>query len=227
MKTVGLVTLGQSPRPDLVEQLRLSNAISTHVVGALDGIDPLGLKELLWHEQSEALPLVTRYNGESVLVANHALVPFLQKAVSALEEHVSSISILCTESFPQIRSCKPYIRVDRLLDEAIRKLSMPATGGNIAVFVPTAGQIVSAEARWSLAGYARACCLPPSAPEEVIQAACQQMHEKLPTVDCVVLDCMAYGQQEAHITGEVFAGSVIWPAQLLGSYLNHTKGEPE
>ncbi|HEY4388634.1 MAG TPA: AroM family protein, partial [Ktedonobacteraceae bacterium] len=173
MKTVGLVTLGQSPRPDMVELLRLSNTISTHVAGALDGIDLSGLKELLWHEQSEALPLVTRYNGESVVVANHALVPFLQKAVSALEEHVSGISILCTESFPQIRSSKPYIRVDRLMDEAIRKVCTRATGGNIAVFVPTPGQIVPAEARWSLAGYARACCLPPSAPEEVIQTVCR------------------------------------------------------
>ena len=104
---------------------------------------------------------------------------------------------------------------------------MLTTGCNIAVFVPTPGQIVPGETRWSLVGCARACCLPPSAPEEIIHRACWEMREKLPTVACVVLDCMAYGQQEVHITGETFECSVIWPARLLGSYLNCTEEEPE
>src|SRR5258708_28697930 len=129
----------------------------------------------------------TRYNGESVLVANHALVPFLQKAVSALEDHVSSISILCTESFPQIRSRKPYIRVDRLIDEAIRDLPMLTTGCNIAVFVPTPGQIVPGETRWSLVGCARACCLPPSTPEETIHSTYRELRQQLPTTSLSVL----------------------------------------
>ncbi|MBO0781957.1 MAG: AroM family protein [Ktedonobacteraceae bacterium] len=216
MKTVGLITIGQAPRPDLVAHLNLPDTIVTRSAGALDDVNPQELRHLFWHEHQEALPLVTRYGDHSVLLANHALAPYLQRAVSRLQNDVDAVTILCTESFPQIESPVPYVRVDRLIEQS---LNQGAEGRYIAALVPTPGQIVPAEARWSLRGYARAYDLPPNADEDHIRQACAQLRDKLPHIDCLVLDCMAYSRKEVAIAAETLHCAIIWPAELLGRHL--------
>ena len=82
-KRIGALTIGQSPRPDLVSPLvRLMPDCEIIQAGALDGLTPEELPDI----SEAAYPLVTQMqNGAVVMVDESYIAPKLQQAQNLLD----------------------------------------------------------------------------------------------------------------------------------------------
>jgi protein AroM len=148
IRRAGAVTIGQSPRPDLLEPLgsRLPLDVEIREAGALDA---LSSSDLL--ERPGAYPLTTRLrDGTRVTVDEAFLTPLVQIAVDAVEARGVAVTLLlCAGGFAEVRSRGPLVRP---FEAAVAELQ--ALGAwRIGVIVPIAGQALPADGKWRSAGF--------------------------------------------------------------------------
>lgn len=139
MTRIGLVTIGQSPRDDVVPEIR--GLLPWHVkivqAGALDGLTP---KEIAaYTPKKEANTLVTRLaSGQEVKVDKDFVHERLEVVINSLEHEVEMIGLLCSGSFPEISSRVPLLVPHRLLKGFLQALFLP---GPLGVLVPSPDQV--------------------------------------------------------------------------------------
>ncbi|HHE47772.1 MAG TPA: AroM family protein, partial [Candidatus Acetothermia bacterium] len=95
MRRLGVVTIGQSPRDDVVPELRalLPKNVIVVETGALDGLS----KEEIPPPQAPERTLVTRLSDGTELQVDKAFVHGrLEAAVRSLETRVDLIAYLCS-----------------------------------------------------------------------------------------------------------------------------------
>lgn len=223
-RRVALVTIGQSPRPDVMEALGLADRTDVTLLGALDELNVVQVQEMEWHPGDESLPLFIWYDQQAFIVNKHALSRHVVATVAnALKHEYSVVTVLCTESFPEIHVGRSIvnIRIDRLLFHTIQAMFSDRVAPRIGVLVPVTGQIVPGETRWGLVGEARAVCLPPRSDEVTVRDCCRELADlcgQMP--DVVVLDCMGYGVRERAIIERELGVPVVWAVELLKSELH-------
>ena len=125
MKNLGVVTIGQAPRVDLVPEIRsiLGEEIQIIEKGALDG---LSLKEVeTFYPRKDDEVLVTRMaDGTSVTVAEKYIYPRLKDQVKSLElEGVKVILLACTGEFPPFDSSSLIVYPQKVLYHVVVSLA--------------------------------------------------------------------------------------------------------
>lgn len=220
MNGIALVTIGQSPRQDLVAHTDIT--VPVLQAGALDLVnDKRDLERIEWKPGDSDLPLSTQYDGETVLLRRRALVPLLQRALESVEARgTETVSILCTESFPELRSRGTVVRIDRLIKSALNEAARNAGPLSVCVFVPTVGQVVPVEARWNLFVSSQVFELDPYATNETICRVCTAAVEGGRSFNLALLDCMGYGKHVKRVVESELGCPVISPPQLLGEHLH-------
>jgi protein AroM len=129
------ITIGQSPRPDILDEMRPwweSSGAALDVVerGALDGLSPSQVERLV--PRAEDTPLVSRLqDGTEVTLGSGWIHHRVQEIVSeAGEEDFDFLVLLCTGRFPGLRSKQLVVKAGPVLDrglEAFREAA-PALG---------------------------------------------------------------------------------------------------
>jgi protein AroM len=190
MKTkVGLVTIGQSPRGDVVGEMReiLGPGIEIIQKGALDG---LSQGEIVKLGPERGIPLITRLkDGMAALVGKKKIIPLLQERIDELEEGgVQTIGLLCTDEFPELSSRGPLLRPFRILFQTV---VVTLGAGKLGVLVPLAEQKEDARAKWEKAGPA-VCAeiLNPYEKAKDVEGAIKNFTDA--GVGLIVLDCIGY-----------------------------------
>jgi len=142
MTRIGLITIGQAPRDDVVPEIRqfLSQDVEIIQAGALDG---LTLKEISLHSpKSEQKTLVTRLaSGQEVLVDKDFVHERIERIIHSLEKEVELLGLLCSGTFPQLSARVPLLLPYLLLEGFLTALALP---GPLGVVVPSPKQIASA-----------------------------------------------------------------------------------
>lgn len=142
MTRIGLVTIGQSPRDDVVPEIRglLPQDVEIVQAGALDGLGP---QEISAHRpKSKAKTLITRLtSGQEVTVDADFIHERVERVIKFLEQEVALIGLLCSASFPRFSSRVPLLVPHRLLEGFLLALSLP---GPLGVLVPSPDQIAPA-----------------------------------------------------------------------------------
>ncbi len=150
------VTIGQSPRPDLLEQVRarLPNDVRVIEVGALDLV--ADERRMLLRRgpdrQSAGYPLTTQlHDGTLVTLDEEELAPLVQAAIDRGEEAGAGLTLLlCAGGFLRATAQGPLVRP---FDAAIEELrSMGAR--RLAVVVPFEAQARAAHAKFVGMGFA-------------------------------------------------------------------------
>ena len=143
MKKLGLVTIGQSPRDDVVPELRrfLPPDVRIYEAGALDDLSP---EEIAVHPPlSPERTLVTRLrDGTEVVVDAEFVHGRLQAVIERLGREVDLIGLLCSGKFPDFESPAPLLVPHRLLRGVLSALLLP---GPLGVLVPSPEQVGPAE----------------------------------------------------------------------------------
>jgi len=196
----GLVTIGQSPRADIVPELAellreeaevrgqagvrtergstCEGAIAPEIRfiedGALDGLDEAGLAAVR-PRPGEAFLATRLRDASGILVARKRIGPLVQATIGRLEAAGAGIvALLCTDPFNDVKSGVPLIRPYLLLRKAVAEL--PARSGLarpacVGVLVPEEGQFDLVTANWREAGVVLPASVPPyGGPEAVAEA---------------------------------------------------------
>jgi protein AroM len=213
MSRIGFVTIGQSPRNDILASM-IPASFSQDIVqyGALDNLTEEEI-EVLQPDSSET-PFVTRLtNGTEVLVSKDRLMPRLQRAVDyAVDAGAIPVVILCTGSFPHISASVPIIFPDRILQSTVDAI-LPE--GTIGVIMPHIDQMDLMQRKWasetrSMVGNAAS---PYTAPENLAEIAQQLEREG---ADLIVLDCMGFTSDMKRAVQEGTSKPVILANRLVG-----------
>jgi protein AroM len=215
MKTVGMITIGQSPRDDIVPEMEklLWPEIRVAQAGALDGLSRERIATLAPAPGQDAL--ITRLtDGTSVVVAKQAIGDLLQERLDRFGDSVDASVILCTGSF-HLRSARPILESDRILFAAAQAVF---DGGCLGVVIPIPEQRESATARWRRVAerVTVAVSSPYRGAPGVVEAA-----EALRAagVTLVMMDCMGFTQAMKALVREVVRAPVLLPSSLIPRFV--------
>jgi protein AroM len=192
MKAIGLITIGQTPRNNLVREVTglMPDNINIIQAGALDGLD---LNNIRAHQPTDrAKTLVTKLRDGSEALVDKDFIHFrLQQAIQGLEIRVDFIGILCSSTFPTLFSSVPLLLPYRLLQGALLSVSIPTSWG---VLVPSPDQKapVGKELReWGLDVIMEA--VSPYSASDDIEAVAAQL--AMIGVSSIFLNCFGYSLQ--------------------------------
>ncbi|MGI8856085.1 MAG: AroM family protein [Thermomicrobiales bacterium] len=199
--TLGLVTIGQSPRPDIRETYAAVIGADVRIVeaGALDGLTASDLCRLA--PEHGDIPLVTLANGAEVRVGKAATTSLLQQAITAVvADGATVVVVLCTGHFEGLTAPVPLIEPDRVLDGFMRAIQ---PSGRLGIVMPDAGQEGMMRRKWHGYDLTLATASPYQPPTEW-----DALIERFVStgVEAIVLDCMgfdpvakAYFAERAHL----------------------------
>lgn len=151
MPSLGVVTIGQSPRSDLTGELAAYLPAGTTLLerGALDDLSPSAITALAPDADEDTLTSRLR-DGEPVLVDRQRLVPRLEEAISALEQQGTEVNLLvCTGTFPPLHHGRPLLDAERLLVSGVG--AVVHRSGPLGVVVPLPAQQNVLSMRWERA----------------------------------------------------------------------------
>jgi protein AroM len=212
---VGTLTVGQSPRSDVVPELRgiLGPGIEILEKGALDGLDVEEVRK--FHPRPNDYILVTRMrDGTEVKIAERHVIERMRRCISEFQtEPVEIIILLCTGEFPEIESRKILLRPDRVMLNVVQSL---LESGRLGVVVPSLDQIPAMKRRWETSN--RAVSAEAVSPYTGTREEMKEKAEKIKAsdVDLVVLDCIGFNRETKALFREVTGKPVLLPVTLMG-----------
>mgnify|MGYP000884787538 CR=1 FL=1 len=218
---LGLLTIGQSPRPDgLAADIETALAGRMCVVerGALDGLSKDEIDQMRPRPGDYHLVTVLR-DGTPVQLAKAAILSRLQEQITELEqrEGVAATLLLCTGAFPSFTHQQPLLQPQAALYGAV--IGMAGTG-TIGALTPLPEQIEQARAKWRAMGVAdvRLAAADPygADPLRSVRAAAAEVRAAGATI--LFLDCFGYDLTMRAVAREEFRGPVIL-ARTLAAHL--------
>ena len=192
---VGLVTIGQSPRADIVPDMAaiIGPGIDIREAGALDGLSRAEVEALKPTGDDEIL--VTRLqDGAGVFVGKQKIVRLVEARIARLEgEGAQLTALLCTGAFPPLRATRSLIQPQPVLFGTLRGMSWP---GRLGVVTPSVPHVPQTEARWRADGF-DPVVIPLSPYEHEDAAALARVGAALRAAGAglVVMDCMGFNRK--------------------------------
>lgn len=184
---IGAVTIGQSPRPDILSVVgEILGGVEIVQAGALDGLDDREIRALAPGPGDYVLVSRLRDGGEVVL-GRERIFGHVQHTLDGLASRADLVLFLCTGEFPGLRC-------ERLLIEpamALRGFVQAAAGGRrLGIMVPHPDQAAAARARWEEIGsFALIEAASPYSPAD-FEGAARSLRDG--GAEVVVMDCMGY-----------------------------------
>jgi protein AroM len=187
---MGVVVIGQSPRPSVVAEIAavLSPGIVIELRGALDGMS---------RAEIDAIPPVDGYDALFTLLPNGDGVTLSKKEVERRagrqlahfkQDGVGVTMLACTGKFPNLSPeglvILPSAVLHRLVEAVLPK-------GRLGVFSPLPEQTALIDKKWQREGVeVVGVTLRPGSDDAAVDSAAQAMAALRP--DLVVMDCMGY-----------------------------------
>jgi len=196
MKTprMGVLYIGQSPRPENMKELRriLGGQTQIFEAGSLDG---LSLSEI------EALPpsgsndtLYTKLpSGKEVVISKKEVTQRAQAHLVEFEKQgLDVILMFCTGAFHGLRASGRVV-----FPSAVLEGYLPAVlpEGRLGVFTPLPSQVEQTTLKWQRPNWELTVVplIPSATGDDIIGSAAEQMIRAKP--DLIALDCMGYTQK--------------------------------
>jgi len=220
MSLIGALTIGQSPRPDMMDDIKtiLPKSVRIAEAGALDDLTDDEIKDLA--PKAGDVVLITKLrSGAAVEVAERYIIPLLNKKFAELEASgAESTLLLCTDRFHGLSFSKPVIEPGPLLSANVPLLSR---NSRIGVLVPEDSQIEQSKADWK--PYIKDVYVLSASPygdPNDIESAAAKLAEK--AVDLIVLDCMGYTQSIKNMVQKTAKVPVVLPKMLAARVASET-----
>ena len=222
MPTVGVLTIGQSPRFDaLGAEVAAVLGAGFDLVerGALDGLTAAEV-EALAPGPDDQLLVTLLSDGRSVDVGKERILPLLQRQLQLLEEEdgVAATLLVCSGPFPAFRHCRPLVQPQAALYGAVLAL---AGGGPVAAMLPEPAQFEWSRREWRRSGVAEPVLVaaePYQADAHTaVAAAAGDARERGGAV--LYLDCFGYDASMREAARAAFGGPVVLARSLAARVL--------
>jgi protein AroM len=211
MEKVGILTIGQAPRPDLEAVFRRHlPGVELLVRGALDHLTTPAIDDLAASGGEYPLFTILR-DGTTREISLHRLKPLLDDRVKQVAaEGASMAALMCAGNFPDLDSPIPVLYPSRVLAAVVRGV---CRGNRIGIVLPNAGQVDVAVAHWREKGFeATAAVASPKEPAALPEAA-RALAD--PNLELIVLDCMGFPPEEARRMRALCGRPVLCPQGIL------------
>lgn len=206
-RRLGFVTIGQSPRDDIIPGMlpHLPSGVEIIQAGALDGVDADAL-EAMAPEPGEYVLTTRLGDGSAVTLARRHVVTRLQAAVDQLAgQGASIIAVLCTGTFPDLHARGLFIEPERLFHAFCAGV---VGGGHLGAVIPLPAQVPQATARWRQAGVrATVEAASPYEDAAALEAAASKL--KRAGVDAIALDCFGFTEEMRSLVRRISGAPVI------------------
>lgn len=206
-KHLGVIVVGQSPRPDVAAEIRgvLPPGIAIDLRGALDGLSRGDIADLAPRNNHDAL--FTRLPGGEAVKLSKAAVE--RRAVGVAEAMLAGgttvAMMCCTGAFPALVNRPGMILPSAVLFALVQSV-LPR--GRLGLFVPIPEQVGTLDDKWRREGIEiTSIALTPGSAAGEIDAAAERMQARAP--DLVVMDCMSYTQSMKDRVRQTVRGPVI------------------
>lgn len=148
---IGTLTIGQTPRPDLIASLKQRFPDSEIIeVGALDPLDISDLPITTKGGDGTYLLTTRMRDGSLVHVPESFLIPFMANGLKRLETKcVQAIFLLCAGTFAELSSPVPLIKPFVLAHEMLANIGIC----NIGIIAPIPEQVRPIRKRWEAEGF--------------------------------------------------------------------------
>ena len=210
--TIGAVTIGQSPRDDVIPVIQdLLQDIDLEVsqCGALDG---LSVQEITAEAPTQKQGvLVTRMrDGTPVKVNREFLVPRIKQCIHSLEDTNDFILMLCTDPFCGLDSRKLLLAPGRILLKTVDALGVRRIG----VLTPAEEQRREQEDKWAKVAQAvMVSAVSPYTESHRVGVAGETLGRA--GVDLIVMDCIGYTPAMRQAVRSVAGCPVLLPTTTL------------
>ena len=200
MLRIGALSIGESPRPDLMEEI--ASVVGDERIlqwGALDGLDAADVARTHYK-----VPLITKLRGEPVLVERAWMARRLQELIDRHHSQVDAFVILCAEDFSALTAPVPLFIPYVLAEAALKAM---AFRGQLGVVCPVAGQVPSCRKKWEGKQWnATVEVASPYVAEQLDEAV-----ERLVGLgsDLILLDCTSFGRDHARRLSAIHQKSVV------------------
>ena len=195
MKKLGAITIGQSPRNDVIPEMvpYLGDDVEVIQAGALDG---LSYEEILKFEPEDGdYVLVSKLkDGRSVKFGERYILPRLQDCIDKVEDEGADVILfICTGEFPDIfKSSKPLLYPQRILHGVVLNL---VDKGKIGVITPDKDQIEQGSKKWSETGVDVIVVNgSPYGDDIEIEEVINELNKES-NIDIIAMDCIGYTQE--------------------------------
>jgi protein AroM len=213
-KKIGIITIGQSPRADVVPEMTAFFEEGTEVLerGALDG---LTLEQVrAYAPEAGMIHLCTcMRDGTEVVVAKEKLLPRIQEAIDDLNrKQVALILLLCVGEFPKFRSSCLVVEPQKIVDHCIDGLINASH--RLGIVIPIAEQEDWVRETFSkLTPSVTVAVASPYAGQNDLHAAAAIL--KAAACDLIVMYCMGFNRQLTRPIREISAKPVIVSSTIV------------
>ena len=217
MKRIGVITIGQSPRPDVLGEIARILGKDYKVIekGALDDYSTEELRKLKLKPEEQLL--VTRLrDGQEIKVSHEFIISKIQGCVDYLENNeVEVILLLCTGKFPEFNSKHLIIQPSEIVRGTV---TASLRKGRLAVILPAREQIP----KMALDTYGKEVKVyydsasPYGSIDQIKEMAKRVSNQN---VDLVFLNCMGFTKEMKSIVRDITNKPVIQSSSLVGRVL--------
>ena len=187
---IGMITIGQSPRNDVVTEIRdILGPVEIVERGCLDELTKQQIDSLKPREGEPFLVTLLR-DGSSIQVSKEKVTNLLQQRIKELERDVDLIVLLCTGDFANLQSKKLIIELGKLIRKLIQ--GMLTKEEKLGVIIPSVEQMEQTKKKCAAENLVVAVASPYENQERLRDAA-KALQAK--DVRLTVLDCVGYTKQ--------------------------------
>jgi protein AroM len=186
---LGLVTIGQTPRPDFETVFRENvPGVEFQIAGALDGYAADEIEAL--SEQPGDFPLhMLLADGSTCNIQQQTLAPLVERSMRKLvRDGATAVGLLCTGRFHDFDPGVPVLMPGKLLPAVAGAI---ASSRRIGVIAPIESQVEPMRAVWEADGFSVTVAVASPYHDGENEAAAIAMRDASP--ELVVLDCMGHG----------------------------------
>jgi protein AroM len=218
LKRVGMITIGQSPRIDIVPEMRevIGPEIEIMETGALDGLTLEEVKRF-YPRRGDYILCTRMSDGTEVVVAKRFILPRVQRCIDLLTERGAEILVfICTGHFPPFSSKRLFVEAQKILDHFI--LALHGENERMGLLIPLSDQIEQARRKYRrLKGEMIIRSASPYASEDEVTQTAKELKKADPHL--IVMHCMGYTQDMKKKVMEVTGKPTILARTLVARTL--------
>jgi len=217
-KKIGIITIGQSPRVDVVPEMTqfFGDHVEVLEVGALDGLTLAQVRA--YRPEAEMIHLASRMrDGTEILLAKEKILAPIERAVDDLnQKNVSLILLCCVGAFPKFSSRCLIVEPQRIVDHCVE--SLISENDHLGILIP-----IPEQETWVRENFLRitpnitvADASPYSDRKNLTRAG-----EQLKNADCdlIVMYCMGFNRRLASEIRQLTGKPVILSSSLVARVL--------
>ncbi|MDY0393523.1 AroM family protein [Virgibacillus halophilus] len=181
-----LITIGQTPRNDLMDAFESANLNNIQMLGALDALSEEKLEALKQASSGKAEKLFVVLKNGTANIAHQFIEEQIRKLVEQHYDQASLIVILCMSDFEAVELPKVVSPIQLMMEKAKQIKS----GETVLICVPIQEQLETAKKKWKNVNGDKYFAVVNPKEEQVSEQMMQQLAVYQPKH--LIMDCYGY-----------------------------------